>query len=368
MIIFSNTLKRLLKKKANVLFMIVFPVIMIAFITYISGGEGQISVGIVDHDSSKFTQDMVKGLEGKAKIAHVKEADIQRLLLDMSIDYAIVIEKGFTQDILKGKDVKLKGFRLNEANLSGHIKYSMESYVNNAKLISKTVNGNIERFYEGIKLYKEGNASSKVAAVNEESTKASKTASGMGFLIMGMIYLSTFAPLIILEDKQNRTFYRMFSSPVTLRSYMLQTILSLLVLSLIQVALIMAIMIFGFNTYFGPNVLNMFLILVIFSLACVSLGIAISSISKDIRQASAIGTLISTPVCMLGGCFWPRDIMPQVLQKISNFVPTTWVLKGMEKLLYGGTIVTVANEILVILLFTLIFFLLGTWRKTDIAK
>jgi ABC-2 type transport system permease protein len=37
---------------------------------------------------------------------------------------------------------------------------------------------------------------------------------------------------------------------------------------------------------------------------------------------------------MLGGCMWPRDLMPEGLQRVGDFVPTTWFLKAAEEVLY----------------------------------
>ncbi len=70
---------------------------------------------------------------------------------------------------------------------------------------------------------------------------------------------------------------------------------------------------------------------------------------------------------MLGGCFWPKEIMPDMLQRISEFVPVTWAIKGMEKILNGGSITTVGNEIIVLLLFALVFFLVGSAQKNSLA-
>ncbi|HBG38891.1 MAG TPA: ABC transporter permease, partial [Clostridiaceae bacterium] len=79
-------------------------------------------------------------------------------------------------------------------------------------------------------------------------------------------------------------------------------------------------------------------------------------------------SLVITPMCMLGGCFWPREIMPKFLIEISNFVPTTWVLKGAKKAFFSTGIWDIKYELLILLLFSAVFFLLGIIRKADIDK
>jgi hypothetical protein len=36
------------------------------------------------------------------------------------------------------------------------------------------------------------------------------------------------------------------------------------------------------------------------------------------------------PTCLIAGCMWPREFMPDFMLKLSNFVPQTWILKGLS--------------------------------------
>ena len=40
--------------------------------------------------------------------------------------------------------------------------------------------------------------------------------------------------------------------------------------------------------------------------------------------------LVNLPILMLGGCLWPRELMPEFVKRIGDFVPTTWFLKAAE--------------------------------------
>jgi ABC-2 type transport system permease protein len=71
---------------------------------------------------------------------------------------------------------------------------------------------------------------------------------------------------------------------------------------------------------------------------------------------------------MLGGCWWPMSFMPDILQKIANFVPATWIMKAYNSLLTGKSLMDVADKLLIMVVFSVVFFLLASWKKTDIAK
>ena len=66
---------------------------------------------------------------------------------------------------------------------------------------------------------------------------------------------------------------------------------------------------------------------------------------------------------MLGGCFWPRDIMGSTLQNISNFVPSTWAMKASDKILSGSSLMGVSQELGVLMLFAVVFFIISRSKK-----
>ena len=49
-----------------------------------------------------------------------------------------------------------------------------------------------------------------------------------------------------------------------------------------------------------------------------------------------INSMIVTPTCMLGGCFWPLAIMPEFMQKIANLHPAKWAIEAVEIAATGG--------------------------------
>jgi ABC-2 type transport system permease protein len=57
---------------------------------------------------------------------------------------------------------------------------------------------------------------------------------------------------------------------------------------------------------------------------------------------------------------WPREVMPDFILSISNFVPQTWIMKGMTDLVARGSdINAVLVPCAVLLVFSAIFFIAG---------
>ncbi len=368
MIIFFNNIKRILRRKTNMLFMIIVPVVLISFISSFASDSGMTRCGIVDYDNTVLSQRLIKSLEDKSVISFIDEKDIQNKLFGQHLDMAVIIDKGFTEDIINNSDVSIKTMSLQETNTSIPLKLSLESYINAAINIAEAANGDSIKFYEGMKSYENGVFSTMYSDITIKGNEAGITKAQMGFLVMSMLFLASFAAMIMIEDKEKKVYYRVLSGPVRVSKYMMQSMLSFFAISVIQVVLIFFFMGVILKVDFGTNVPAMILISLIFSMLCVSLGVAINTLSKDLRQSGLIMSLILSPMCMLGGAWWPLEFMPKILQGIAQFVPVTWIMKAYEKLLYGGSLASTLNEILVLLAFTVVFLLLASWRRVDIAK
>jgi ABC-2 type transport system permease protein len=368
MIIFISNLKRIFKAKSNLIIMFIFPIIFITLSMMGSVGDSRPAIGIVDKDNTKFTKLLIEKIEDKNDVVLLKETDLKNRLVSANIDYGMVIYNGYTKDILSNKEANITGYSIKESNMSLPTKYYIDSFINSAKNIGVAARGNEQEFYKGLNAYDKGVLAVEYKTLNKDKARGSNTLASMGFLIMSMLLAATMTASIILKDKQNKTFYRIFAGPISSRNYMIQNVLSFFITQVLQLVIIFSIMIFGFNAYFGPSLLAMFGLYMIFSIVCVSIGVAISSIARDSRQAASLSNFVTIPMCMIGGCFWPRDFMPDILVKISNFMPTTWLLKAASKLINGDAISSIFTDVAVLLLFALVFILLGSWKKADITK
>lgn len=368
MTIFLYNIKRILKRKLNIVLMIVVPVVFILISIAVTRGGSIVVLGVVDNDNTELTNTLIENLDGKCEVAWINEDEINSKIISYTVHYAIVIEKGFTDSIIKGEDARVKSYSIRETDAAVPLKMYIENYINAAKNIAKASGGDKDKFYLGMDYYQNGNFGAEFKTIDFKSFGKRTTLLSLGFLIMCIMQLSSFSTTMVLEDKEKNTYYRILSTPLKIKSYMLQNILSFIAIAAIQIGAVIAVMKFIFNADLGPSVLNLYLVLFIFGIVSVSIGVAISSLSKNTSQSSTLATFIITPMCMLGGCYWPREYMPDILKNIGDFVPTTWALKGAESVLNGSSILGIWKELSILLLFALVFFLLASWRRADVEK
>lgn len=372
MTIFFNNIKRIFRRKVNLIVMFVLPIAFIVVIGSIenSSAGGNITIGLVDNDNSKLTSIMKDKLKDNGnEIKIISKDEIKDDIINKKIDTAVVIPKGFAKNVMNNSgDTKVQMYGISGLTNDSSVKYYVNSFTNAAKNIGKAVKGDSDKFYKGIKEYEKGNFSSEVKYTNGQKDKETLSSTLVGYLIMSVVYLSTMVTNLILEDKKFGVYKRIFASGVKSFSYMGQCILSFIVVTFIQISAVLLIMKYALSIYLGPSVFNLFIILSVFGICCVALGVAICNRSKTLKQANALVTLISTPIVMLGGCFWPREITPDIIQKIGDFVPTTWAMDASSKIISGSSIASTGKEIGIIVIFIMVFFLIAATKRVDASN
>ena len=65
---------------------------------------------------------------------------------------------------------------------------------------------------------------------------------------------------------------------------------------------------------------------------------------------------------MLGGVFWPIQIMPVFIQRIAMLLPTYWYSEGIIRVAYGASIGDIALPLVMMFMFTIVFLIFGSRR------
>lgn len=365
MTIYFTNLKRLFRNKVNILFILILPLVFMFISFKGSSGVEPLKVTVVDKDSTEFSAKLIDNIKAKGTVLLDSEENIQNNLVDNKTDYAIVIPKGFTENIILGKNPTLKTYEVKEGNAAMSIKLSLDGYLNNVKKIASVSKGNKEEFYKGLKYYESGSYKAQYESVDKGEGNKSKTAAALGFIVMNMLFLTTSTTNMLIKDKEKNLYTRYFTTPLSRSRYIIENLLSFLTVSIVQVILFFILMKYIFKFNLGDRPFEILVLFIIFAVFTVSLGLFISTHSNDLRQSGAISSLVNIPFAMLGGCFWPRDIMPSFLKKISEFIPTTWINVASNEVLYGENLYYVKENIMFLCILTVLLLVISTRKLKD---
>lgn len=360
MIIFFNVIKRIMTKKSNLLFMLILPTFLSTFIVLISTTGNKYTVGIIDNDNTAFTRDFNDYLSQTCKIVDVKkEHVIEDKILNDGVECILVFQKGYTDALIHNDRAKVKSYFQEGSNYAEPIQMKVASYLSAAELIGASCNQNEDEFYKGMKDFREKDLQvDYLYAKNSFTEKTDAAVTSFGYVAFCMLFLMAFSTSLIMEDKVSGVTERLWITPVAKASYYVQHVLAYFLISVIQtVVVILVLPLFG-KVSFGTSFLEVakvIIICLIFSLSCIAMGVAINTYAKNKLAAGSISSLINLPILMLGGCFWPSEGMPVVLQKIGSFLPTAWFLKAAKGVvLYGKSLLGVVQYIGFLFAFTIV--------------
>jgi ABC-2 type transport system permease protein len=70
---------------------------------------------------------------------------------------------------------------------------------------------------------------------------------------------------------------------------------------------------------------------------CIAVGVALGSVLRTGRSASALGNLVFVPLLLLGGGGPPRAVMPGTMRSLSDALPLSHVVGGLRQSWLGAT-------------------------------
>ncbi|EKN62685.1 putative ABC transporter permease [Neobacillus bataviensis LMG 21833] len=181
----------------------------------------------------------------------------------------------------------------------------------------------------------------------------------VGFAIMFMMFGLSGAASAILDERIGGTWGRLMITPATKLQISLGYLLAYFFMGWIQFAVLMAAMNLMFDTSWGRfTYLIPFASLVI--LCVVGFGMMIAGLVKTKQQASAISAVLIVSTCMLGGVYWPIDVVPEIMQKIALGVPQTWAMSGFKEIISGSLHTgTLLKDTAALFGFSALFFFIG---------
>lgn len=173
-----------------------------------------------------------------------------------------------------------------------------------------------------------------------------------GFALFFMIYTVSYSVLPILTEKAEGIWDRMILSPVRKWEMYVSNLIYSFLAGYLQVLLVFLIFRFGIGVDFNGRFTETLLLLIPYVFTIVALAVFLTSIVKNQPQFSAILPLMAVSMAMIGGAFWPIEIVDsKLLILLSKINPLTY---GMEILngvaVYGYSLEELLSPISILLL------------------
>jgi ABC-2 type transport system permease protein len=164
---------------------------------------------------------------------------------------------------------------------------------------------------------------------------------------------------IVTEFKRRGLLKRFMSTPLTRLEWILSNMLTQTMLAMILAIVMVVVAHFTFNTSI-PSVSSMF-ILVIGALCFTGLGMLIAGALRDVEAVSGASNALAFPMMFLSGTFWPLEMMPDYMQIIAKAFPLTYYIQALKVSMIADDILIILYNSLILIIFTMVFVLLGSY-------
>jgi ABC-2 type transport system permease protein len=323
--------RRFFRDKTAIFFTVAFPLIFLFVFGGIFGKSNGTSfkVAIINRSDSSIAKQFVEDAD-KSKILKVDkdastEAKATEKMTRGQLDATIVLPEGFgerktSQPYPTGK-AEIQ-FTQNNAQAATAITSFLEADQ------FKTIN---DQF---VKTELPFQAEAKQTNAHSLSQFDYTFAGLLGFSIIGM---GIFGPISVFPELKKQGILRRFhTTPLRVWQYFLSTMLSQALIGLFGLAIqfAVAMTVFNLNVVGNPALLAVWLVLSIIMI--LGIGLAVGGWARNERQAAPLANIIVFPMMFLSGTFFPRFLMPEWLQNVTNFLPLTPVIDGIRLIATEG--------------------------------
>ncbi|KIL36194.1 hypothetical protein SD71_09600 [Cohnella kolymensis] len=366
--------RRTIGTRRGFLLFILLPIVVISAIIGIFGKavEQQAHIAVWNGDTGSLGQSVVRSIQSVDLYQVVpagQDESSQQALKDAVSegrrDAAVYIPANFSDKLLAGERPVIEMYRKNEQLWNASLQLTLQEETDRlARTVQMAAAGG-DKIAKGQLvqqlLDQQNNGGINVTRTSVTLPSDNTYVLVIGMMLMFLMFLSNQSIYGVMEDRQNRTMARMFAAPVRSWEIALGNFLGCVMLGTLQLVLILLATRYVIGFDFGVPFGTLLLIMESFLLAAVGISSAVAGLLRDSSQLGNINNLVVVPTCMLGGCFWPASMMPEFMQKLSNFTPQKWAIYAIEQSSTGAALQGLALPVGILLLFAAVLLAFGSY-------
>jgi len=367
-----NSLKTTFRNRGNLLWLIVMPIIWTTLIGTMStsdGGDDKIPVGFLNRDGGIYGEVFAEILrkEESIKIIAVVEDDedkMRDLVKDTKLSVGLIIPNDFSEKLKAGDQVVIEILK-SERNTSYFLDELTTAAAERISIDALSANFTLEKFIERKAVseseilenekkkiwedaFKEADEFFKpvppiyveyiVLSMEErnENIPIGMNASSPGFAVMFVMMGVFFAGAEMSQERHHKTLARLLTTPTEKFFIISGKMLGFFLVGFIQFLILILFGQLVLKVNWGNLPSGVLLLVVSYVLSVTGIGTLLSVIVRTSAQAGAFAVLISMVTSMLGGAWWPIEIVPKFMQNIARFTPQYWAINGFNKIITRG--------------------------------
>ncbi len=360
----------------GLIILFLMPVLLIFVVTLaqenaLKSQNSKTRILFVNESASPFAKKLLANLDSsgffhpleKINQARVTRSQAKTLIGSGDYKFGVIVPAGDSDIVLLIDPTLPENYKNAVTNSLGFIIRGTQSREVMTDILSN-LQGNIRPVIESLvaeKMRKLPNITETYALREKSDIKPNVIQNNVpGFILFAMFFIVIPLAGSLITEKNEGSFQRLRSLPVSLTAILSGKVVAYLVVCLLQFFLMMVIGTWVFPTYFGlPQLqvghqhLAIFIATVAASLAAIGFGIIVGAAATTHNQAALFGSVMVVLLGVISGTFLPIHLMPRFIQYISYLSPIRWGIENYLNLFIreGNISSILPNTILLILFF-----------------
>lgn len=373
-------LRRTLRDKTNLVFLVLFPLLLIMVLGLAFGGTYAPRLAVVVTGSNAWSEQFVTTLEATEGIDVQRfdgRSDAVRAVEEGKVEGVLVVPANYDLALRDGQDVTLAYVSRSDrtaqqlGTIVAAVVDQQSSRFSVARILQAEVGGDLDTTL--------GLTDATATAVPDVGVRTSTTGEAIfpettgrfdlgasGQLLLFIFVTSMTASTALIETRKLGVSRRMFATPTSVRSIVAGEALGRVAIAVLQGVVIMAGSALLFGVSWGSPLVAVLLMLA-FAVAAGGAGMLMGSLASSTEQAIALGLLLALGMGALGGSMMPLEFFSPTMNTVAHLTPHAWAADGFAELVrHDGGLSDVLNELGVLFAYGAVLFAAASWglRRT----
>jgi ABC-2 type transport system permease protein len=396
-----------LKDRGALFQLILLPLIFIVVYSAVASGfesddqDQRIPLPVVDLDGGEEANKLLDGLDkaGGVKVELIANEGAMQKLEENKISWLLTIPEDFTEGFSQGRIVTLRLINHPEANMEKieAVRLVVEGVAQDMALESQILASlqqmgemqanappeyqeafSVEKTMAQAKSQFEQSQDRPLVTIEQtipgqesekEELPSSAEVAVPGFTVLFVFLTAQSTARSIYDEKKVGSFRRLMAAPISKASLLAGKVLPNFITALIQTVIIFAFGAYGLSLLgftpvkLGNDPVALGIAVILIALCSSALGVVIAALARTENQIGGLSTLLLWGLGTLGGSIIPYFILENMLGPIPMALPHFWANKALDDIMVRGMSLGEVSLALIMLLgFTVVFFLVGLWR------
>lgn len=367
-------LLRLFRERANLFFVFVFPILIIAVLGAQFGGQDTPEIGVTG--SGEFTQRAAERIEdtGAARVRWVESADeLQRLVSDGTLPVGVIVPNQPDEVLSHGDTPQITallgtGDQVRQLEAVVARAFTAEAVIPGvARQLSELTGQPADQVAELVGQTATTMAPVEVDRVLSGGGDPDEQPIGFAQIAVGMLLLMTFLNALtgaaaLIQSRRHGVSRRMVATPTTLRTIVMGEGFGRWGVGMFQAIYIMVATALIFGVMWG-HLPTAIVVVALFAAVAAGAAMLIGAVMQNDEQAAGVTVLIGLALGALGGSMFPLELFGSTMRAVAHVTPHAWAIDAFTQMgRHGATLMDILPQLAVLAAMATALIALASWQ------